>query len=156
MTNTHKTTYNIHENTGEVKDEITYEITYKTPPVKNQNDPSWYTETGHDWVCTVSDGTDTIHIFCDGILLIEDTQTLKQIKGLSDLYEAGVFNDEQLYYDSSSGKLNWLHNSWFDLYNEEEWLDCVEYDLQEAIDVAKNILEENITTVTLTYITESD
>lgn len=130
----------------------THEITYKNPPVKNQNDPSWFTETGHDWVCSVSNGIDTINIFCDGILLIEDTQTLKQIKGLSDLYEAGVFNDEQLYNKSSSGKLEWVHNSWFDLYNEE-WLDCVEYDLQEAINIAKSILDDNISN---TDITESD
>lgn len=163
MTNIHKYTYHTDKDTGEVKDELAYEVTYKTPPVKNQNDPSWYTETGHDWVCSVSDGEDTIHIYCDGILLIEDTKTLKQIKGLSDLYEAGVFNDEQLYKDSSSGKLNWLHNSWFDLYKEqydededEEWLDCVEYDLQEAIKVAIDTLKETMTTVTFTHITESD
>lgn len=126
-------------------------ITYRYPPTENQNDPAFHTGSGHSWVASVSDGEKKIDIYCDGEMRIHDYGTdnraeFTRLRYADDLIEVGVKTDVEIFEANESGRFDWINNSWFDLYDETgEWYDRVTHDLQDAINEAKELINEGET-----------
>lgn len=120
--------------------------------IKFCNDPAFYTWTGNDLVATVALGDKRIGVYCDGEMRIHlwDTAQDKQsgknyqsvIRYCNELKEYGITTDKEL--QAQENRIEWINNSWYDLYdlNSGEHLDCVHYDIDEAILQASAILED--------------
>ena len=63
--------------------------------------------------------------------------------------EYGINNDAEIFEASENGRIDWVNNSWFDLYTnnhnvgEDGWLDCVCDTLSDAIEQATLLLSED-------------
>jgi len=105
----------------------------------------------HQLICTVSDGTNSVSVYCDGEMRViykpEDTL----IKDSVALVEAGILNDEYLqeaWFDNDTFDV--VNNTWYDLYGSnglwatthEEHLDCIYDTLTDSIERCITILEE--------------
>ena len=127
------------------------EITYYQPRHGNQDDPCFHTKSGHSWVATLRHGEKEIAIFCDGEMRINDygapenrtTDIQHDIRCSDDLIDLGFDTDEAVFEANENGQFYWVNNSWFDLYDAEgEHLDRVSHDLQDAINEAKELINE--------------
>lgn len=135
---------------------------------EGRDDPAWYTYAdGHDLVVRVTKGDRQIGIYADGEMRIRvyrmESGNLEQqgvIRYFDQLGEYGIKNDTDLV-DMTS--LPWVdgymdtygpnpqgfyygldHNSWFDLYTDDEHLDCVHHSLTEAIEQAAKIVNDDL------------
>ena len=137
----------------------TINITWHQPDERSQGreDSAWYThQSAHDAVATVGNGEREITIYADGEMrvIISDDPT-DRLKGHSivrycDYWrEHGITNDADIFEASEAGRLEWVNNSWFDLYatdrniGDDGWLDCVSHTLTEAIEQATALLSED-------------
>ncbi len=127
-------------------------VSYPSEVALDQTDPAFYSWTGHDLVAIVKAGTQTIHVHCDGEMRFriwpskdarernEDPETVRYCDQLEKL---GIKNDSDLFAAEEEGQIDWVNNSWFDLYDPDSndgWLDRVHGDLVSAIDDAKMIV----------------
>jgi hypothetical protein len=114
---------------------------------------------GHELVATVSDETRdrSISVFCDGEMRIHLWETKEArdrgddpevIRYVDRLLQAGLTNDELLAKANEEERLEWINNTWFDLYaspaNDAEggWLNAVHHDIVEAVEQAKELIND--------------
>ena len=129
----------------------TIDITWHQPDERplGREDSAWYTyQSSHDLVATVSNGDREIDIFADGEMRvhIEEDGDIVVVRYCDKFPENGINNDADIFEASESGRLEWVNNSWFDLYATDQsvgdagWLDCVQHTLTDAIEEAKALL----------------
>lgn len=133
-------------------------ITWHQPDERSlgRDDSAWYThQSSHDLVVTVSKGDREIDIFADGemrVLVYErdhDPANPDIIRYCDRWKLHGITNDADIFQASEEGRIEWLNNSWFDLYATDQnvgdggWLDCVEHSLTDAIEQATVLLSED-------------
>ena len=130
----------------------TINITWHQPDERSQGreDSAWYSHSAdhHDIVATVSNGERTVHIYSDGEqrahLAYDPTDWSKGHEVIRYCDQWGdIKNDNDIYEASESGRLEWVNNSWFDLYAEKRgWSDCVNHTLTDAIASATELLTD--------------
>jgi hypothetical protein len=131
----------------------TINLTWAQPDERNQQreDSCWYTfGHGHDLVVRVTQGDRTIEIFADGEMDVRvydkpnGSTEAGRIRYCEQFPEYGMNNDAEVFEASEAGRIEWIHNSWFDLYSEDgEHLDVVCHTLTEAIEKATEIINDN-------------
>jgi len=136
----------------------TINITWHQPDERSQGreDSAWYTyQSAHDLVVTVSNGDREIDIFADGEMrvlvydLADRTNDPSIIRYCDRWTEHGINNDADIFQASEEGRIEWVNNSWFDLYATDHnvgdagWLDCVHHSLTDAIEQATALLSED-------------
>lgn len=134
-------------------------------PIEDENkkpmrDAAFFVGDGHELVATVTDKTRdrTISVYCDGEMRIHlwETKEARErgehhevIRYVDRLFEAGITNDELLAKADEEGRLEWVNNTWFDLYadapndSEHGWLNAVNHDAVEAIEMAQALINED-------------
>lgn len=122
----------------ETKFQIEYHIGYDPNP--QQQDAIFY--TGMGCIATVKYEGFVVDVYCDGItnanLLNEPSgEVVFTMNCPSDFISAGLDTDKALEIANQQNLLDWVNNSWFDLYCYGEHLDCVSHELSEAISYAK-------------------
>ncbi len=109
-----------------------------------QQDPAFHTHGYSTHVMTVNTGKFSTDIYCDGEMRIHVWDSAEALNNgehhtsvwryTSDLIEAGIDTDKKLADLFDEGRIDWVHNSWFDLYDAKtgEHLDAVSHDLADA------------------------
>ena len=120
---------------------------------EGRTDASFYVlGHGHDQVASVTYGDRTIHIYCDGEMRYRKWTSIEAktngedptvIRYADRLIESGINNDEQLYKAIDIELIEMDNNPWFDLYDDDEHLDCVCDTLESAVTAASAILRKN-------------
>ena len=130
----------------------TINITWSQPDERSdgREDSAWYTyQSEHDLVVTVSNGERSISVYADGEMrvIVRDEDSI--IRYFEDWAEHGIKNDAEIFEASESGRIEWVNNSWFDLYADDQsvgdygWLDCVCDTLTDAIQQAIALLSDD-------------
>ena len=98
---------------------------------------------GNCWIATVTHNGLTTDICCDGEMRIPDWKDPAFVgdnyydlwRYTEDLIYAGIDTDDKLLALNESGRVEWVNNSWFDLYDTEsgEHLDCITHTLDDAV-----------------------
>ena len=94
---------------------------------------------GHELVATV---TDKVRDRGD------DPEVIRYVDRL---LEAGLTNDELLAKANEEERLEWVNNTWFDLYAdapndpEQGWLNAVHHDIVEAVEQAQALISDEET-----------
>jgi hypothetical protein len=120
---------------------MTYEIKYNAiDPNPAQQDAIFY--TGMGLIATVIWEGFHVDVYCDGetranLLDAPQGRVVSSLYNPSDFIDAGLDTDKALEIANNSEILDWVNNSWFDLYCEGEHLDCVSHELSEALSFAK-------------------
>lgn len=118
---------------------------------EGKEDPAFYVWDNHTHICTLSNGTATVHVYCDGEMranVYENddpnhfTDDFSIVRYCDRWKEYGINNDAQLFQAQENGRVEWVDSAWFDLYSDDEHLDCVSHTLTEAIQNAVSILDE--------------
>jgi len=127
-------------------------ITWHQPDerTKGREDAVWYSYSAdhHDLVASVSDGNRTIHIYADGEvrahIAYDHTDWSKGHEVVRYCDQWGdIKNDADIFEASESGRLEWINNSWFDLYADDAyWSDCVQHTISDAIQSATEMLAD--------------
>jgi hypothetical protein len=116
----------------------------QTVPIILQQDPAFYTHGNSTYIMTVQSGDYSTDVYCDGEMRIHVWDSAQAMNNgehhtsvwryTSDLIEAGIDTDEKLSNLFDEGRIDWVHNSWFDLYdtNTGEHLDGVSHELAVA------------------------
>ncbi len=138
----------------------TINITWHQPDERSQGreDSAWYTyQSQHDAVCTVSNGEREITVYADGEMRVtvydningDDSTGSSTLRYCDQWREYGINNDAEIFEASENGLIDWVNNSWFDLYTndhnvgEDGWLDSVNHSLSDAIEQATLLLSED-------------
>lgn len=127
-------------------DENLFQVEYHTgfDPHPNQQDAIFY--TGMDCIATVKYEGFVVDVYCDGEtranLLDTQGQVVSTLYNPTDFIDAGIDTDDALKMANEQNLLDWVNNSWFDLYCYGEHLDCVEHTLYDAIAIAKTYVAE--------------
>jgi hypothetical protein len=129
----------------------TINITWHQPDERGRGreDSAWYTyQSSHDAVATISNGEREITIYADGEMRV--TVFGESILRYCDQWrEHGITNDADIFEASENGRIDWVNNSWFDLYatdhnvGEDGWLNCVNHTLSDAIEQATALLSKD-------------
>ncbi len=122
-------------------------------------DSAFYTwdASEHTHTATVTFGERTIRIFTDGEMRIhlweskearERGDSPEVIRYSDGLVENGIDTDTKLHQADHDERIEWINNSWFDLYAygegiEDGWLNSVQHDLDEAILQASALIEDD-------------
>jgi hypothetical protein len=88
-----------------------------------------------------------VDVYCDGetrvnLLDAPQGQVVSSLYNPSDFIEAGLNTDDALRVANDQELLDWVNNSWFDLYCEGEHLDVVSHELNEALAIATNYVKQ--------------
>lgn len=137
-------------------------ITYEATDHERQycKDPAFYVwgASGHEHVATVTMGDREIKVFCDGEMRIhvweskearERGDNCDVVRYCDRLVEAGIDTDEKLQKALEDERIEFWNNAWFDLYagddtvGEDGWLDCVHFDIDEAVLHASELIESD-------------
>ena len=131
-------------------------ITWHQPDERSEGreDSAWYTHSAdqHDLVASVSNGERTVYIYADGEmrahLAYDPTDWSKGHEVIRYCDQWGdIKNDTDIFEASESGRLDWVNNSWFDLYNDNDFigyhLDSVQHTLSDAIESAHELLADD-------------
>lgn len=106
---------------------------------------------GHTWVASVeAEGLPAIHVYCDGAMrlhITDDNDDTEVIRYAANLPE-WLNSDKAMLEAVETEKVEFHNNPWFDLYQgetysvgeEDKHLDCVGGDIDEMIQMAKDIL----------------
>lgn len=132
----------------------TINTTWHQPDERSQGreDSAWYTyQSQHDAVVTVSNGEREITVYADGEMRvhIEQDGDIVVVRYCDRFPENGINNDAEIFEASEDGRLEWVNNSWFDLYatdntvGDDGWLDCVHHSLTDAIEQATALLSHD-------------
>jgi hypothetical protein len=111
-------------------------VEYHIPsPYKNQQDAVFY--TGMGCIATITCAGYAVDVYCEGEtranLLTEDGQVATTLHTPKDFIDAGLDTDEALELANAQELIEWVNNSWFDLYCYGEHLDAVHHELIEAL-----------------------
>lgn len=122
---------------------VEYHLTWPAEP--DQQDAIFYTGFGH--VATVKYEGFSVDVYCDGRTEAHlrdkaEGQIVETLYYPVDFISAGLDTDTALQMANEQGLLDWVNNSWFDLYCYGEHLDCVEHELNEIIDRAKTYVAD--------------
>ena len=131
----------------------TINITWHQPDERSQGreDSAWYTHSAdqHDIVATISNCERTVHIYADGEQRVhlaynpaDWSQGHEVIRYCDQWAQFGIKNDTDIFEMSEEGLIEWVNNSWFDLYADDH-LDCVQHTLSDAIASATELLADN-------------
>jgi hypothetical protein len=142
----------------DTKSDIT--VTYEATDHERQfcKDPAFYVwgASAHEHVATVTMGDREIKVFCDGEMRLHvwaskeariDNINPEVIRYCDRLVEAGIDTDEKLQKALDEERIEFDNNAWFDLYANDDmvgdagWLDCVHFDLDEAVLQASELIE---------------
>jgi len=127
-----------------------------------RRDPAFYVndEQAHELVAVITSGVPNdareIRVYCDGEMRIhvwkskkarEANETLDDvIRYVSDL--VSIANTDKELNDLEE-RIEWVNNAWFDLYaygdgiaDGDGWLNCVHYDIQEAVAQAVALMDD--------------
>jgi len=118
---------------------------------KGREDAVWYSYSAdhHDLVASVSNGNRTIHIYADGEvrahIAYDHTDWSKGHEVVRYCDQWGdIKNDADIFEASESGRLEWINNSWFDLYAEGQgWWECASHTLTDAVRSATEMLADS-------------
>lgn len=133
----------------------TINITWHQPDERSEGreDAVWYSHSAdhHDIVASVSNGERTIAIYADGevrVHLAYDPTDWEKghdvIRYCDQWKQYGIINDFDIYKMSEEGSIDWVNNSWFDLYAEgEHWEGIVQHTLSDAIESAIELLSNS-------------
>ena len=136
----------------------TINITWHQPDERprGREDSAWYTyQSAHDLVATVSNGDREIDIFADGEMRVivygrdHDPANPDTIRYCDRWEVYGITTDADISNAYDEGLIEWVNNSWFDLYATDQnvgdagWLDCVQHSLTDAIEQAIALLSED-------------
>ena len=132
----------------------TINTTWHQPDERSQGreDSAWYTyQSQHDAVVTVSNGEREITVYADGEMRVhfDLDGDIVVVRYCDKFPENGINNDADIFEASENGRLEWVNNSWFDLYATDHnvgdagWLDCVHHSLTDAIEQATALLSED-------------
>lgn len=122
-----------------------------------RRDPAFYVndEQAHELVATIVKGDREIRVFCDGEMRIHvwdskeareaDKQPDEVIRYVSDLMSVAKTDEELRDLEE---RIEWVNNAWFDMYAYGEgitdgWLDCVHFDVQEAVSQAVELIDDD-------------
>jgi len=97
---------------------------------------------GEGYIATVLYEGFAVDIYCDGITKVNllnspQGQVVRVLYSASDFIDAGLNTDDAVKLANEQGLLDWVNNSWFDLYCYGEHFDMPSHMLNEAIDMAK-------------------
>ncbi len=122
------------------------EITWRfgSSPNPARYDAIFYTGFGH--LATVSCEGFEVDIFCDGEtkanLLNAEGEVVDTLFTPDDFDNAGINTDVALRLANEQNLLDWINNSWFDMYCYGEHLDCVSHSISEAIGYAETYVKD--------------
>jgi hypothetical protein len=126
---------------------MTYTIEYHMgfDPDLQQQDAIFYTGLGR--IATVQFEGFHVDVYCDGetkanLLDAPQGRVVSSLYNPSDFIDAGIDTDKALEIANNSEILDWVNNSWFDLYCEGVHLDCVSHELSEALSFAKTYVAD--------------
>lgn len=125
--------------TDEMK--VTYHLGFDPHP--KQGDAIFY--TGMGCVATLDYKSFQVDVYCDGETkahLIKDGEVVSTLTTPAEFIHAGIDTDDALSLANDNNALDWVNNSWFDLYCYGEHLDAVCHDIDEAIEAGKEYLYE--------------
>ena len=124
------------------------EVKYHLPfmPHVKQQDAIFY--TGMNCIATVTCAGYAVDVYCDGETranLLDAPrdaggQVVSTLYSPSDFIDAGIDTDDALILANQQDLLDWVNNSWFDLYCYGEHLDAVSHELKEALAMAINFV----------------
>jgi len=124
-----------------------YQVAYADFYSLSRQDAVWYTfDNDAQWVASVYKNNRSIEIMRCGFmrLWLPDEHDGTLIRYTDQLIENGITNDEELEM-AGRGEypLDWQNNPWFELYDPiaNEWLDIITHDVNDAIRLAKEVLE---------------
>lgn len=123
------------------------EAKYHIPftPHRKQQDAIFY--TGMDCIATITCAGYAVDVYCDGetranLLDKAEGEVATTLYTPSDFINAGLDTDDALRLANEQGLLDWVNNSWFDLYCYGEHLDAVHHELIEALAAAVAYVQE--------------
>lgn len=106
-----------------------------------QQDPAWYTDNHSTLVAERTVNQKTIKIYCVGEMRIVNQDTGAVIRYSTDLEGAGFHTDEDLDRIGEDGHpWEWVNNSWFELFYEDQSTDLIAHSLGDALDLASEEL----------------
>jgi hypothetical protein len=132
----------------------TINITWHQPDERSigREDSAWYSHSAdhHDIIATVSNGERSIHICADGEVRVhlaynpaDWSQGHHVIRYCDQWGQYEIKNDNDIFEMAEEGLIEWVNNSWFDLYAEKRgWSDCVNHTLTDAIASATELLTD--------------
>jgi hypothetical protein len=133
----------------------TINITWHQPDERSQGreDSAWYSHSAdhHDIVASVSNGERTVHIYADGEQRVhlaynprDWSEGHEVIRYCDQWAQYDLKSDYEIFEATESGRIDWINNSWFDLYADEQgWSDCVQHTLTDAIASATELLADD-------------
>jgi hypothetical protein len=113
------------------------------PRSENQQDAMFYKDFD-GWICSVMLGDFEVDVYCDGETRVKNRINDATLTCGSDLIADGFDTDEKLRLGFESGDLVHDMNSWFDLYIKGEHIDAVTHEIEDAIDAAIGVLQEEV------------
>lgn len=134
-------------------------ITRKQTPHEQQfcKDPAFYVWSNHELVAEVEYKDRKISVYCDGEMRLHvwqskeariDNANYEVIRYCDRLAEAGIDTDEKLQKALDEERIEFENNAWFDLYADDDtvgdagWLNCVNFDIEEAILQASELITD--------------
>ena len=134
-------------------------ITRKQTPHEQQfcKDPAFYVWSNHELVAEIEYKDRKISVYCDGEMRLRvweskeariDNSNLEVIRYSDRLVSAGIDTDDKLQKALDEERIEFDNNTWFDLYANDDtigeggWLDCVHYDIEEAILQASELITD--------------
>lgn len=122
----------------------------------HRQDSAFYTwdAQAHQLVATIEYKEREIRVFCDGemrIHLWESKEARERgdnhdvIRYADQLVKAGITNDEELAKAEMEDRLEWINNSWFDLYAYGDgigdgWVNAVGHGVDDSVSQALEII----------------
>jgi hypothetical protein len=133
----------------------TINITWHQPDERSEGreDSAWYSHSAdhHDIVASVSNGERTVHIYADGEQRVhlaynprDWSEGHEVIRYCDQWAQYDLKSDYEIFEATESGRLDWINNSWFDLYADDQgWADSVQHTLSDAIESAVELLTDS-------------
>jgi len=122
-------------------------------------DPAFYVWSNHQLVAQVAYKNRKISVYCDGEMRLRvwaskeariDNINPEVIRYCDRLRETDINTDAKLQKALEEERIEFDNNAWFDLYADDDtvgdqgWLDCVHFDVEEAILQASELIgDEN-------------
>ncbi len=122
-------------------------------------DPAFYVWSNHQLVAQVAYKDRKISVYCDGEMRLRvwaskeariDNINPEVIRYCDRLRETDINTDAKLQKALEEERIEFDNNAWFDLYADDDtvgdqgWLDCVHFDVEEAILQASELIgDEN-------------
>lgn len=128
-------------------------VKYETTDEQRQfcKDPAFYVWSNHELVATIEHGEREIRVYCDGDMrlnLWDSAEACKRgdapevIRYCDRLVRTGIDTDKKLSDAFDEGRIEWVNNAWFDLYDGDgEWLNVIHHDIDDAVSEAIDMIQ---------------